>query len=148
MTVAPLSEALSLPIVTDELLRERMNLEPGDDPQKFYEAWARAGRDRAWTPPSGRSSLATACDMQTALSAHVAAGESVVYAVHGGATTDLLRSLLSDQTLEKQAPNLVERGMPGGAITTLIHAGGQWSVASIADVRHIPLTARTGHQPA
>jgi broad specificity phosphatase PhoE len=58
------------------------------------------------------------------------ARQAAVTASHGGATTDLLRTLLGDDAL---SPQLLDQGIPACAITTLDDLG----VAAIASTAHL-----------
>ncbi|MFC0672848.1 histidine phosphatase family protein [Brachybacterium hainanense] len=147
-TATPLSELCALPLRIDPRLRERMNLEHGEDVERFTRNWARTSTDRAWAPPQGRSSARTAQDMLEALDDAAVQDGTIVAAGHGGATVDLLRDLLGDIALEECAPGLIEHGVPGGAITTLERAGGRWVPVAIASTAHIAASDRSGHAPA
>ena len=125
--------------------RERMNLEASQAVEQFTRDWERSARDRTWTANGARSSMTTAWDVQAALDDHAIDDTLVVFAGHGGATTDLLRSLLRDEGLEDRAPGLVEHGVPGGALTILVRHSNRWLVSVIADEDHIPVPDRTGH---
>jgi broad specificity phosphatase PhoE len=146
-TIAPLSDMLDLGVDIDPRLRERVNLRAGESSEAFTRAWSRSTSDRSWTPPRGRSSLSTARDMICALESHAVDDATVVLATHGGATVDLLRSLLGDAELERRAPGLILQGVPGGAVTALVRHDGTWEVDAIADDSHVPSDQRSGHAP-
>lgn len=59
-------------------------------------------------------------------------GGTIVVVAHGGVTTDALRTLLGDDELLRRQPEVIDAGIPGGAITTLTHHGSGWIVESIA----------------
>ena len=75
--------------------------------------------------------------MLAALDTHMSAGRTVVLVGHGGATTDLLRTLLGADALEALRPGIIEGGPPSGAITRIERIGGTWRTRSIADVAHL-----------
>lgn len=144
-TIAPLAEALELPVTVDVRLHERTNLALDVDPGDFARAWARSTAERGWRPPYGRSSEDTARHMLSALDDHRLSGGVTVLGVHGGATVDLLRTVLGDRELELRAPGIIEHGVPAAAVTTLEFSGDGWQVRQIADVSHLPPERRTGH---
>ena len=146
-TVQPLAATLGTDIQIDSRLRERLNFERGKDPERFAADWERSIVDRQWVSAGGRSSSATGIDMQAVLADFTIDDRLTVLASHGGATTDLLRQLLGDDLLRQRAPGLIEHGVPGGALTTLSYDGRRWTVDVIADVRHIPVPDRSGHEP-
>lgn len=147
-TIAPLSDLLGLDITIDPRLRERINLEAGESVETFVDAWSRSTTERSWSPPRGRSSFSTAHDMLSAVKSHAVDGSVVVLASHGGATIDLLLSLLGDAELERRAPGLIQQGAPGGAVTTVTLRHDSWAVDGIVDDSHVPPDQRTGHVPA
>ncbi|MBK0330844.1 histidine phosphatase family protein [Brachybacterium sp. MASK1Z-5] len=147
-TIAPLSDALGLDVDIDLRLRERMNLDAGESVEEFVRAWSRSSTERSWSPPRGRSSCSTARDMMRAVESHAVDGSVVVLATHGGATIDLLRSVLGDDELERRAPALIQQGVPGGAVTSLVPSDGSWAVHTIADDSHVPGGQNSGHAPA
>lgn len=136
-TASPLAAATGLAVEVDARLRERTNWERGQDPDEFFSDWRRSTRDRSWHPEGERSSNDTAADMLAALDAHLSAGRTVVLVGHGGATTDLLRTLLGDDALEALRPGIIECGPPSGALTRLERIESTWSARSIADVAHL-----------
>lgn len=147
-TASPLATRIGSSIRIDDRLRERLNLEEGQPVEEFIRDWARSTEDRSWSSSGGRSSITTAEDMLSAVEAHAQEDLAVVLAVHGGATVDLLRSLLGDDPLRAAVPGLIEDGVPGGAITVLEPRSGRWLPTTIASVQHIPPQDRTGHAPA
>jgi broad specificity phosphatase PhoE len=133
-TAEPLCYALGIEPRIDTRLLERINLEPDTEPARFLAYWVRSTRDRTWIPPNGRSSLATASDMLAAIDEYALDEQTIVLFSHGGATTDLLRSLLGDEELQRRRPRLLEDGPTGGSLTRLQRAdAGPWQVTAIAE---------------
>lgn len=130
---------------TDARLLERMNLAAGHDVDQFVRDWMRSTEERTYAPPGARSSAATAEDMLAAVNDHAVEDGLVILVGHGGATVDLLRSLMGDNRLEARAPGLVANGVPGGGLTTLERATDGWVVKQIGDVHHIATEDQTGH---
>jgi hypothetical protein len=63
----------------------------------------------------------------------------VVLFGHGGATVDLLRTLLGDDELNRRQSHLIEEGPASGAITRVERrTGGGWKVTGIADTAPAP----------
>lgn len=67
----------------------------------------------------------------------------VVLVSHGGATVDLLRTLLGDERVRTVAPGAIENGLPGGGITELRIGGGDVELVTIGFGDHIPFADRT-----
>lgn len=147
-TAAPLAQATGLPIRIDERLCERMNLEAGESPAAFFADWVRSTQDRRWSAPGSRSSHSTGVDMSAAVSEALIPERVVAVFGHGGATVDLLRTLLSDEEVERRSPGLIDNGMPGGGITRLRRAGSGWLVLAIAETEHLSPSASPAHRPA
>jgi 2,3-bisphosphoglycerate-dependent phosphoglycerate mutase/probable phosphoglycerate mutase len=112
--------------VVDDRLRERMNW--GDAPfeqslDAFLADWAHATRDRAWIPPSGDSSNATAARFLELLDEIVTQGQArrVLIVAHGGATIDLLRTLFGDATVRAKAAHVIDEGLPACSLTVVVH---------------------------
>jgi broad specificity phosphatase PhoE len=105
-----------LQVQQDIRLVERMNWDGTQPTDSFLAEWAHADRDRDFVPSNGESS----CQASERLGAFVvdmaAAPATVVAVTHGGVTLDLLRTLLVDRALPA---NLLEKGVPSCAITTL-----------------------------
>ncbi len=138
-TAATIAEALGLPISLDPRLRERMNWEGPEPIENFLAEWRRATVDRDFVPATGDSSASAAERFLEALDelASRHPGETVVVVAHGGATVDLLRTLMGDDQLSAMAPTLMDEGVPCGALTTLTHEANGWSVVTIASTVHL-----------
>lgn len=137
-TAAPLVAATGLELVTDPRLRERLNWDGGPF-DRFAEDWRRTSSDRSFVPRTGDSSHDAADRFVAALDDLAAAhaeGVAVVVA-HGGVTVDVLRTLLGEEAVWADAPDLVAEGVPPGAVTTLVHDDGRWSVVSLPDAAHL-----------
>ncbi len=138
-TAAPIAARLGLDVSTDDRLRERMNwtADSGLELDAFLAEWERATADRTHVPPLGDSSVATADRMLAALDdlATTHADRTVIVTSHGGATVDLLRTLLGDDAVDVE---LIAEGPSGCAITELVGAPGDWQVIRAADTHHLP----------
>ncbi len=133
-TAEPLCNAIGIEPRIDSRLLERINLEPDTEPARFLAYWARSTRDRTWLPPGGRSSLTAASDMLAAIDEYALDEQTIVLFGHGGATTDLLRSLLGDEELQRRCPRLLQDGPTGGSLTRLRRAdAGPWQVTAITE---------------
>jgi broad specificity phosphatase PhoE len=141
-TATFIGESCDLDVVSDEGLRERMNWgnEPNaQDASTFLADWAHATADRSWVPPSGDSSEATGRRMRAAIEERVQHREHRIIVVsHGGATTDLLRSLFSDRTLRSVAPSIIDDGVASCGLTRLLCAGREWQLIAVAARSHLP----------
>lgn len=140
-TAAPIARLAGRVVVTDTRLRERMNW---DDPAaqsfaEFLREWRLTSQDRAYEPRWGDSSRAAADRFLHALGDIVGTVESGTAAVvaHGGVTVDALRTLVGDEKLLSDAPDLIESGVPSCAITTLALDGGTWRVERLPSVLHL-----------
>jgi broad specificity phosphatase PhoE len=125
----------------DERLRERMNWGGGPIVQHlsaFLADWEHATHDRSWEPPSGDSSEATGARMHAAIDDYVAGDEGAILVVsHGGATTDLLRTLFGDERLRLEAPTILADGIGSCGLTWLDYAHHAWHLTRAADRRHL-----------
>ncbi len=125
----------------DQRLRERMNWGGGPVVQPlsaFLADWTRSTADRSWEPPSGASSEATGARMLAAIEDYVAdnVGDIVVVS-HGGATTDLLRTLFGDIRLRSVAPTILADGIGSCGLTWLGYAHDAWHLTHVGDRRHL-----------
>jgi hypothetical protein len=73
--------------------------------------------------------------------------ESAVVVAHRGVTTDVLRTLLGDDELNRRAPTVIVQGISCCAITTLKASADTWLVGSIAVTDHLD-ERRSEHRPA
>ena len=145
-TAAPIARMAGRRLVTDTRLRERMNW---DDPavqsfEAFVLAWRLTSEERAYVPRWGDSSRAAADRFLQALGDLVGSFENGTAAVvaHGGVTVDALRNLLGDDQLRRDAPHLIDSGVPSCAITTLGFDGDSWTVDRIPSVVHLQAASR------
>ncbi len=111
-----IAAATGLAVQLDGRLGERANWDGSVPFGDFLADWARSTRDPDFVPRGGESSR-QAADRLGAFLAGLPARPSPVGAVtHGGVTTDLLRTLLTDQALPA---GLLDAGIPPCAITTI-----------------------------
>lgn len=149
-TAAPLGAATGVEPTTDDRLRERMNWNDSAEmsPDEFLAEWHQASSDRSLVPRSGDSSEAAAARFLQALRefADQADDADVVAVVaHGGVTVDSLRTLLGDDAVRREQPELIPNGVPCCAVTELLWDGDDWRVRWPSTVH---LTHRTEHRPA
>ena len=129
-TAAPIASATGLPVQLETRLRERLNWDGSQPFDAFLADWDRSTRDRDFVLGNGESSR-SAGERMLAFLAGLAGRPGPIAAVsHGGATMDLLRTLLGDDAL---SPQLLDQGIPACAITTLDDLG----VAAIASAAHL-----------
>lgn len=148
-TAQPLAAETGVPIRIDRRLTERMNLEDGEDADEFFASWRRGTEDRDWSAPGRRSSHETARDLLAAVDEHARPDRTVVLVTHGGATTDLLRTLLGDEALERRSPGLISGGPPSGAITLLSRSDSEaWRVDDVAATGHLAPADVAAPRPA
>jgi broad specificity phosphatase PhoE len=115
-TAAAIAAVTGLPVQLDDRLRERLNWDGTQTLDEFRADWDRSTRDRDLVLANGESSR-SAGERMRAFAAGLSGGPGPVAVVsHGGATTDLLRTLLGDAALP---PGLLAAGIPSCAITTL-----------------------------
>lgn len=149
-TAQVVSDVLGVPLSVDPRLRERMNWQ-GTELQAlndFLADWERTSRDRDAQPRIGDSSRATGDRMLQAV--RVAAERSthgpVVCVSHGGATVDLLRTLVGDVALDEISPGIITDGVPSGAVTSLSVGLSQIELDRVAEVDHLPVSIRSCHR--
>ena len=136
-----IGEHFGLTVRFDDRLRERINWhgEAVESFEAFLADWERTTHDRDYAPPSGDSSRQTAERMLEAIDgiADAHAGAMAVVVTHGGATVDLLRTLLGDEALAASRPGLLADGVPPCALTTLGRVGTAWHVGRVTCDRHL-----------
>ena len=130
-TAQVIGSALGLTVVPDPWLRERANWAGTDPFEAFLADWQRSVEDRDYVPGGGDSSRQAGERMRAFVGGLQAGQRPVVAVTHGGATVDLLRTLLGDD----QVPaGLLSDGVQPCAITT----PDDLNVAGIASVAHLP----------
>lgn len=149
-TAAALGNEVACDVTVDPRLRERMNWEGPEveSLDSFLAEWQRASTVRSYVPNRGESSMAAGERFIDALD-EIAATHTdgaVVIVAHGGVTTDALRTLFGDDRLRRDAPAIIDDGVPCCAVTTLDHGDGGWTARSIASTAH--LSDVSDHPPA
>ena len=149
-TAEPIAAALGLPVRTDARLRERMSWDDESeiDLEGFLAEWRRASEYRTYRPTVGDSSSDAAERFVAALVdiGRTTREGTVVAVAHGGVTVDSLRTLAGDVALNDASPDLIENGVPCGAITRLQVDGDIVSVNAYPSISHLDET--THHRPA
>lgn len=142
-TAAPISSATGIRLATEDRLRERMNW--GDDARMslddFLAEWRQSSADRTFLPRTGDSSEQAAERFLEALREFVAEAaddDDIIVVAHGGVTVDCLRTLVGDERLTREQPDLISDGVPCCAITELLWDGSDWHV-------RLPSTAHLAH---
>jgi broad specificity phosphatase PhoE len=126
-TAEQIASASGLAVRRDVRLRERVNWDGRVSFDEFVTQWTRSLQDRDFVPDGGDSSR-QAGDRLRAFLLDVAAVS------HGGATSDLLRTLLGDAAVPA---GLTYEGVPSCAITT-IHNLEVIEIASVVHLREAP----------
>ncbi|MGN6680383.1 MAG: histidine phosphatase family protein [Streptosporangiaceae bacterium] len=129
-TADAIAAELGLAITLDPRLRERVNWDGTSAFETFLADWRESVRDRDFIPPGGDSSRQAGERMRAFLEDISAQHGTVVAVTHGGVTTDLLRTLLSDHQL---SPRLLHDGVPPCAVTTVT----DMKITEIASVAHL-----------
>lgn len=149
-TAAPIALAAGVELTTDDRLRERMNWNDSAEMSldEFLAEWHQASSDRSFVPRSGDSSeraaerfLATLGE----LAVEADDGGVVAVVAHGGVTVDSLRTVLGDETVRGEQPNLIPDGVPCCAVTEFLWDGAGWDVRWPSAVH---LAHPTEHHPA
>ncbi len=148
-TAAPIAAAFGLAVQTDGRLRERMNWDDESEIslEAFLADWQRASEDRTYQPAVGDSSSAAAERFVAALVdiARTTREGVVVVVAHGGVTVDSLRALAGDASVNDAGFDLIDNGVPCGAITELRVDGGVVSVDAYPSTGHLDETSQ--HRP-
>ena len=129
-TAAVIAAVTGLPVQLDYRLRERLNWEGTQTFDAFLAEWDHSTRDRDLVLDNGESSRSAGERMRAFLASLRGGPGPVAVVSHGGATTDLLRTLLKDADLP---PGLLAEGIPPCAITTL----DDMRVVAIASTEHL-----------
>lgn len=125
-----IASASGLQVQRDDRLRERMNWADGLSIEEFMADWAAAVQDRNFVPRNGESSRQTGERVRACLKDLSAIPGAVAVVTHGGATVDLLRTLVGDDAV---TDSLLNEGVPSCAITTL----DGMTVLDIASLTHL-----------
>lgn len=146
-TAEPIATAFGLAVQTDARLRERMNWDDESEIslEGFLAEWQRASDDRTYQPVIGDSSSGAA---ERFIAALVDIGQTtregtVVVVAHGGVTVDSLRTLAGDTPGSGVGRDLIDMGVPCGAITRLRFDGGVVSVDAYPSTGHLEWPLRT-----
>ncbi len=129
-TAAAIAATIDLAVQVDSRLRERLNWDGSQTFDAFLADWDRSARDRDFVLSNGESSRTAGERMRAFLGGLVGRPGPVAAVSHGGATADLLRTLLGDDALP---PRLLNEGIPACAITTL----DDLDVVAIASTAHL-----------
>ncbi len=129
-TAAAIAAVTGLPVRLDDRLTERLNWDGTQTFDAFLADWDRSTRDRDYVLGNGESSRAAGERMLAFVAGLGGAPGPVAVVSHGGATTDLVRTLAGDVALPA---DLLANGIPAGAITTL----DDLRVVSIASTGHL-----------
>jgi broad specificity phosphatase PhoE len=115
-TAGHIALASGLDLRRDDRLAERMNWDGTQPIEEFQADWARSVRDRDFVPRAGSSSRQAAARLHAFLEEHMRTIDAVAAVTHGGATADLLRTLLGDDAVPA---SVAYQGVPSCAITIL-----------------------------
>jgi broad specificity phosphatase PhoE len=158
-TAAIIATLLGLPVITEPLLRERINF--GDLPEQSFEqfvtVWEQSSRERDFVPPYGDSSRKAGARLEAFMSAVYAElpTAEVVAVAHGGLIADFLLNVCSAAELAQIAPAFAATPYAGevmrnGAITVVEYrsaeksrekeseGNGGYRVKAIALTEHLP----------
>lgn len=135
-TAEIIAAVLGLPVQTDPRLRERIIWDGGQPLDEFWADWARSTADRDFRPLLGDSSHAAGDRFAAFLAEHGDGRGNAVIVSHGGVTVDVLRTLFGDEPLAGR-PELLSRGVPPCAMTTLTRNAGGLSLGRLADDGHL-----------
>ncbi len=146
-TAEPLAAAFSHPIRTDRRLSERMNWDDEDvlSLEEFLAEWQSASADRLYHPRVGDSSTEASDRFIEAIFDITTSAPNlscIVVVAHGGVTVDALRTLIGDDVLDEQAPELISNGVPCCAITRLRVQRRDLTVAALPSTSHMADTTR------
>jgi broad specificity phosphatase PhoE len=129
-TAAAIAATTGLSVQLETRLRERLNWDGSQTFDAFLADWDRSTRERDFVLNNGESSRSAGERMRVFLGNLTGRPRPVAVVSHGGATTDLLRTLLGDDALP---PQVISGGIPACAITTL----DDLDVVAIASVAHL-----------
>jgi len=128
-TAAPIASATGLAVHLETRLRERSNWDGSQTFDAFVADWDRSTRDRGFVLTNGESSRSAAERMRAFLGGLTGRPGPIAAVSHGGATMDLLRTVLGDDMLPPQ----LLKAVPACAITTL----DDLDVIEIASTAHL-----------
>lgn len=136
-TAEAIAAETGLALRVDARLLERANWEEGQSREEFMADWAESVRDRDHVPRTGVSSREAGARFRDLLLDLASEPGPVALTTHGGATVDLLRTLLGDEAVP---PELPHQGVPSCAVTTIEGL----TVLGIASTKHLDPCGRPG----
>jgi broad specificity phosphatase PhoE len=129
-TAEGIASVTGLPVRLDTRLRERLNWDGSLPFDAFLDLWAKTMGDRDLVPVDGESSRQAGMRLQEFLAGLADTPGPVAAVTHGGVTVDLLRNLLSDDTVPSA---VLATGIPPCAVTAV----DDLIVVMIASVSHL-----------
>lgn len=151
-TARYIGDALVLDVSFDERLQERMDWKGSASNltiEEFIEEWSKATNERIYVPPVGDSSVQAGERFKAVLDDLMKEQSPTpcVVVAHGGVSTDLLRTLFGDDTLNRRKPRLIAYGVPGCAITHIRATEDAYELISLASLEHLQEHQRSDHKP-
>ncbi|GAA4217193.1 histidine phosphatase family protein [Actinocatenispora rupis] len=135
-TAEIIAAVLGLPVQTDPRLRERIIWDGAQPLDEFRADWNRSTADRDFRPPLGDSSRDAGERFAAFLDEHADGRGTTIVVSHGGVTVDALRTLFGDGSLAER-PELLNRGVPPCALTTLSRTDSGLALGQLADDGHL-----------
>lgn len=141
-TAEEISKKIKVNIKTDNLIRERINFgdKAGQKKEEFLIDWEKTTIDRRYVPRAGESSLATGERMRNFLFDLPLKPTNIILVSHGGAISDLLRTLYGDEIIfpllydkDKNRPFYVKHC----SITHLVRDNKKFKLKMINDTSHL-----------
>lgn len=117
--------------------------------EEFLAEWRRATDDRSFLPTSGDSSEGAATRFLAAITqitGDAGPSDTVAVVAHGGVTADSLRTIAGDAHMRDVRPELMENGVPCGAVTILERAAAMWRLVQLPSFEHLDQSVE--HWPA
>lgn len=142
-TAEIIARHLSLRVITDERLLERMELdiENGESMNEFMDEWRKTLRDRTYQPTHGNSAFETGKRIQSLLDEIIRSNTpdaTIVIVTHGGAIADIVQNLSEENELPFVYDDDVKYlDIAECSITTIVAKKGKYRVVSLASVEHL-----------
>jgi broad specificity phosphatase PhoE len=141
-TAKIIAKTLSLPIILDPRLRERLvwGDREGETYKEFLEEWRKTCADRLYKPPVGDSSSNSGNRVKSLVDELAKDNSATALISHNGAIGDFLRTIFSDKLLPfsiEQATGVEMVNIPYCSVTTIDVNNGEYSFKKVGYTDHL-----------
>ena len=141
-TAAIIANYLSMPVIVEDRLVERMELDigNGESMNEFMDEWRKTIHNRHYQPIHGDSSFAKGNKVQLLIEeiTHKKDDITIVMVTHGGTIADVLQNIFKENELQFISDEQVQYiDITECSITTIIGGNGKYQLAKLASIEHL-----------